>query len=123
MIAKDHPELNITPEPDENGIKQYQSLISALQWLVTLGCFDILIAVTTMSGYYIAPREGHLECLQRIKRQPDGVIHFRPNTPDHEAYHIPKKFDWSSSIYGNAQEDVLHDMPAPKGIQRCKPIS
>jgi hypothetical protein len=37
MIAKDHPELDITPELDENGIKQYQSPIGALQWLVTLG--------------------------------------------------------------------------------------
>jgi hypothetical protein len=31
MIEKDHPELNTTPELDENGIKQYQSLIGALQ--------------------------------------------------------------------------------------------
>jgi hypothetical protein len=78
MIAKDHPELDTTPELDENDIKQYQSLIGALQWLITLGCFDILIAVTTMSGYRIAPREGHLERLKRIigyvKKHPDGAI-------------------------------------------------
>jgi hypothetical protein len=60
MIAKDHPELNTTPELDENGIKPYQSIIGALQWLVTLGRFDILTAVNTMSGYRIAPREGNL---------------------------------------------------------------
>jgi hypothetical protein len=66
MILKDHPELDLTPELDENGIKQYQSLIGALQWLVTLGQFDILIAVTTMSGYHIAPRQGHLEHLKQI---------------------------------------------------------
>jgi hypothetical protein len=63
MIPKDHPELDLTPELDENGIKQYQSLIGALQWLVPLGRFDILIAVTTMFGYRIAPRQGHLELL------------------------------------------------------------
>jgi hypothetical protein len=77
MIAKDHPELYLTSELDEKGIKQYQSLISALQWLVTLGHFDIRIAVTTMSGYFIAPREGHLECHKRIigvvKKHPNGV--------------------------------------------------
>jgi hypothetical protein len=109
MIAKDHPELNKAPELDENGIKQYQSLIGALRWLVTLGHFDILIAVTTMSGYFIAPREGHLECLKRIigyaKKHPDGAIRFRPNIPDHESYHTPKKFDWCSYVYGNVQED------------------
>jgi hypothetical protein len=31
MMEKDHPELDDTPELDETGIKQYQSLIRALQ--------------------------------------------------------------------------------------------
>jgi hypothetical protein len=31
MIAKDNPELDLTPELEENGIKQYQSLIGAIQ--------------------------------------------------------------------------------------------
>jgi hypothetical protein len=119
MIAKDHPELDTTPELDENGIKQYQSLIGALQWLVTLGHFDILIGVTTMSGYRIAPREGHLESLKQIigyvKKHPDGAIRFRTYIPDHESYHTPKKFDWCSSVYGYVQEDLPHDMPVPKG--------
>jgi hypothetical protein len=35
--------------------------------------------------------------------------------PDHVGQCIPKKFDWSSSVYGNVQEDLLHDMPAAKG--------
>jgi hypothetical protein len=104
---------------DENGIKQYQSLIGALQWLVTLGHFDILIAVTTMSGYFIASREGHLERLKRIigyvKKRPDRAIRFHMNIQDHESYNIPKKFDWCSSVYGNVQEDLTHDMPVPKG--------
>jgi hypothetical protein len=75
MITKDHSELNGTPELDENGIKQCQSLIGTLQLLVTL------------AGYHIAPREGHLERLKQIighvKKHPDGVIRFQPNIPDH----------------------------------------
>jgi hypothetical protein len=86
---------------DENGIKEYQPLVGALQWLVTLGSFDILIPFTTISGYRIA----HLECRKQIigyvKKHPDGAFHFRKNIPDHEGHHTPKKFDWSSSIYGN----------------------
>jgi hypothetical protein len=31
MMEKDHPELDNTPEFDDTGIKQYQSLIEALQ--------------------------------------------------------------------------------------------
>jgi hypothetical protein len=109
MIAKDHPELDHTPELDECGIKQYQSLISALHWLVTLGWFDILITVTTMSGYYIAPREGNLECrMQNIgyaKKHPDGAISFCTNIPDHEAHNTPK----------NAQLEFFHLWQCPRG--------
>jgi hypothetical protein len=69
----------------------------------------------TTKSYHIAPREGHLEC----KKHPDGAIWIHTNIPDHESYHIPKKFDWSSSVYGNFQEDVRHDMPVPKGRVVC----
>ena len=119
LPEKDHPELDTTPELDEIGIKQYQSLIGALQWLVTLGRFDILVAVSTMSSYRVAPREGHIERLKRIlgyvKKNPDGAIRFRVNIPDHESQGLPINFDWCSSIYGNVQEEKPHDMPIPKG--------
>lgn len=119
MIEKDHPELDNTPELDEDGIKQYQSLIGALQWLVTLGRFEILVSVTTMSGYRIAPREGHLERLKRvfgyIKKNPDGAIRFRTNIPNHESQGTPTKFDWCSTVYGNTEEELPPDMPTPKG--------
>jgi hypothetical protein len=72
-----------------------------------------------MSGYRSAPRQGLLERLKRvigyIKRHSDGAIRFRKNIPDHESQCTPKKFDWSSSVYGNVQEDMPHDMPVPKG--------
>ena len=41
----------------------YQSLIGALQWCVTLGRFDIAVAVMTMPSFRAAPWNGHLECL------------------------------------------------------------
>jgi hypothetical protein len=34
----DHPEIDLTEELDSDGIRKYQSLIGALQMLVTLGC-------------------------------------------------------------------------------------
>jgi hypothetical protein len=118
ISEKDHPELDLSPELDENGIKQYQSLIGALQWLITLGRFDILVAVSTMSSYRVAPREGHLDRLKRIfgyvKKNSDGAIRFRVNIPDHESQGIPHSFDWSSR-YENVSEELPHDMPIPKG--------
>jgi hypothetical protein len=119
MAERDHPELDITEELNEEGIKQYQSLIGALQWLVTLGRFDIHVSVTSMGSYRIAPRIGHLERLKRIygyiKRNPDGAIRFRVRIPDHESQGTPVKFDWSSTVYGNTQEEIPPDMPVPKG--------
>jgi DNA-binding MarR family transcriptional regulator len=40
MAEKDHPEIDNSELLDSLGIKQYQSLVGALQWLVTLGPFD-----------------------------------------------------------------------------------
>ena len=62
----DHPELDLSPELDEDGIKTYQSLIGQLQWLVTLGRFDVATAVVTMSRFRIAPHQGHLNRLKHI---------------------------------------------------------
>ena len=44
------------------GIKQYQSLIIALQWFVALGRFDILLVIVLSHE----PRTGHLERLKRL---------------------------------------------------------
>jgi len=56
----DHPELDIFEELHVNAIKDYQSLIGALQQLVSLGRIDINTAVMTMSGFRVAPRKGHM---------------------------------------------------------------
>ncbi|HSN65751.1 MAG TPA: reverse transcriptase domain-containing protein, partial [Fusibacter sp.] len=118
MAEQDHPELDLTEELDETGIKMYQSLIGALQWLVTLGRFDILCAVATMGSYRVAPRKGHLEHLQRIygyiRKFPDGAIRFRTNIPTHEDYAEIVEHNWES-IYEDAHEELPPDMPPPKG--------
>jgi hypothetical protein len=51
MIEKDHPEIDTSDLLYALGIKQYESLIGALQWLVTLGRFDIHFSVASMSIY------------------------------------------------------------------------
>lgn len=39
-------------------IGKYQSMIGALQWIETIGRFDITTALMTMSGFRDAPRPG-----------------------------------------------------------------
>ena len=95
---RDHPELDMSEELDTNGIKDYQSLIGALQWSVSLGRIDITTAVMTMSGFRVAPRKGHLEQVQRIisylVKMKHAAIHFRTEEPDFSA--LPEQqFDWA----------------------------
>jgi hypothetical protein len=81
MAEKDHPEIDDSEFLDNLGIKQYQSLIGTLLWLVTLGHFHIHLGVATMSSFRVAPHHGHLDCLKQIygylKRNPRGANRFR----------------------------------------------
>ena len=119
MEHGDSPELDESPELDSLGVKQYQSLIGALQWCVTLGRFDIYAAVMTMSRFRAAPREGHLDRAKRIigylKATPAGGIRFRTSTPVHEPYFNMPEHDWMYSVYGNISEELPDDLPTPKG--------
>jgi hypothetical protein len=62
----DHPQLDTSELCTTEQIAQYQSMIGSLQWIVTIGRFNVHTALMTMSGFHIAPRIGHLERLQHI---------------------------------------------------------
>ena len=47
LDKNDHPELDTSKLLDDDGISRHQSLIGALQWAITLGRFDIAVAVMT----------------------------------------------------------------------------
>ena len=68
----DHPELDTSPELGAKGIKQYQSLIGAVQWAVSLGRLDICTAVMTLSSFRVAPEkdipQGFAGCLGTLSR-------------------------------------------------------
>ena len=116
--TNDHPEVDTTELLDSAGIKHYQCLIGELQWAVSLGRYDILQAVMSMSRFRTAPRDGHLRRLKRVfgylRKFPEGAIRFRTQVPSHQ---VPdhKDYDWTHSVYGNDPEEVPDDMPEPKG--------
>ena len=58
-----HPEINVSPEPDEKVIKKHLHLISILQWSNEFRCIDITIEVSMFSQYQCSPQEGHLDAL------------------------------------------------------------
>ena len=114
----DHPELDTSKELDDDSIKKYQSLIGALQWVITLGRLDIATAVMTMSSFRFAPRQGHLDRLKRIygylSKMRHGAVRFRTGSPDFSAIPLTE-YDWERSIYGKVSEMVPDDAPTPYG--------
>ena len=56
-----HPELDESELLDDNGRQRYQQLIGMAQWAVTIGRVDISFAVSSLSRFSAAPRQGHLE--------------------------------------------------------------
>ena len=118
LEKNDHPELDDSPILDEDGIRQYQSLIGTLQWAITLGRYDIAVAVMTMSGFRVAPRQGHLERVKRICRYlykfKSGCIRVRTNEPDYSGLKN-HKYDWARSVYGDVKEAKPHNAPKPLG--------
>ena len=45
-------------------------MVGQLQWLVTLGRFDIHAQVATMSRFRAAPRQGHMDRLKQFTPMP-----------------------------------------------------
>ncbi len=66
LEKNDHPELDDSEEVDADMITQYQSMIGALQWVISLGRFDICTAIMTMSNFCVAPCKGHVSHVKCI---------------------------------------------------------
>ena len=118
LQSADHPELDETDFLDEEGIAKYMSMVGATQWLVTLGRFDVAIAVNTLSSYRVAPRIGHMDRMKRlygyVKHFQDGAIRVRTGIPDYSELK-GEEHDWLNSIYGNIDKELPQDMPTPLG--------
>jgi hypothetical protein len=118
LMSNDHPELNTTELLDDDGIHQYQSLIGVLQWTITLGRFDIATAVMTMSGFRVAPRQGHLNRLKRIcgylYKMKQGCIRVRTDEPDYSGM-SETDYDWARTVYGRVKEELPTNAPKPLG--------
>ena len=114
----DHPELDTSELCDEHQTKQFQTLIGQLQWLISLGHFDIAVHVMSLSRFRAQPRMGHLDRAKRIVGYllflPDGAIRFRIGEPDFSSLK-DQEYDWTRTVYSGACEQIPHDIPKPLG--------
>ena len=120
-LAKDHPELDTTESCLSQEVIQFQSLIGALQWTISLCRFDIAHAVMSLSRYKNSPLKGHLDRAKRIvgylRKYPHACIRFRTGIPYHEEQYgeQPPSHDWMHSVYGSPKEQLPPNAPEPRG--------
>lgn len=117
LVKGDHPECDTSDICSDTDRAIYMSLIGQCQWLVSLGRFDIAVAVMTMSRYRAEPRVGHMTRMKRVygylRQYPKGAIRVRTDIPD-QSGNVKPKYDWAH-VYGNVKEELPHDMPEPLG--------
>ena len=82
----DHPELDTSEFLDTEGIQKHKSLVSAMQWEVSIGRLDINTAVITMSSFRVEPRKGHVDRIKKIYcylvKFKHATIRIRTEEPD-----------------------------------------
>eukprot|EP00957_Ditylum_brightwellii_P087353 6648934-Ditylum_brightwellii.AAC.1 len=66
-------------------ISKYMMMVGSLNWLVTLGRYDIHYTVTTLVRHMMMPRKGHMHAMK----------------------HFP--------LYGQVKEEMPYGVPNPKG--------
>ncbi len=119
------PELDVTDKLDENGFTFFQELIRILQWATEIGRVDILFEVSILSQYQASPREGHLEQMLHIfaflRKHPKLTLYLSPELPQMDSGEFRTKREDFAEIYRDADEQLPHRMPAPRG--RCLTIT
>jgi hypothetical protein len=117
--TKAHPELDETPLLNAEGIKHYQHIIGICQWLVVAGRFDINYAVSSLSRFAAAPRQGHLELATKIfgylKKYPNQGYMINPAPPtfksdDYDTVLLKQDF---GGQYHYFKEDIDPRFPKP----------
>ena len=73
-------------------------MIGKLQWAITLGRYDILAYVMSMSRFTLAPKSRHLERMKGlygyVVKTKHFAIRYRTKEPDYS--HLPKQeYEWS----------------------------
>ena len=120
MVTEDHPENDDSELLTEREHRLYQRLVGILQWLVTLGRFDITYAVASLSRFNSAPRIGHLERAYRVfgylQTFPNKSVEVNAkaliNLPEMEKGLAERM----KKVYPDAEEDVSINDPEPLGL-------
>ena len=118
LDKNDHSELNTSDIMEAIQVKHYLTMVSQLQWVITLGRFDIQSQVVFISRFRAALRKGHLERLTRIYayviRTKAYAIRLRVHQPDY-SYLPEQNFYWMHTVYHDVKEIIPEDICKPLG--------
>ena len=114
---------NFHPETDDSDfligedISKYRMMVGSLNWLVTLGRYDIHYAVCTLARHMMMPRQAHMHAMRRVfgylLQNYKFSIDYDIDEPDFSKYKI-EEYDWFP-LYGNVKEEEPYGMPVSKG--------
>ena len=83
-----------------------------------LGRFDLHAQVSTISRFRAAPRQQHMDRLERIYaytiRTKDYAVRFRAEPP-YYSFLPDQDFDWTYSVCSDVHKIIPDDMPEPLG--------
>ena len=111
------PELDVSPELDDDDATYFNSQIGVLLWAVELGRIDITCEVSMMSSCRALPRRGHLDAVLHIfaylKTHDRSRIVFDDSIVEYaESDYVDT--DWTD-FYGNVSEAIPPNAPEPRG--------
>jgi hypothetical protein len=111
------PELDASPELNEQRASYYASLMGVLRWVIELGRVDIIVEVGLLSRFQACPREGHLDQMFHVfaylKKYNRSALVFDWTEPHLDESQF-KECDWKE-YYPGAAEAIPPNMPEPRG--------
>jgi hypothetical protein len=111
------PELDYSPYLADDTINYYMELIGILRWIVELGRIDIMVNVSILSSYSMAPRQGHLDRVFHIfgylKQNKRATIVFDESHVEWDKSSFEKQ-GWCD-FYRDGKENIPSNMPIPRG--------
>ena len=117
LDKNDHPELDNSELASKDLITKFMCMVGQLQWAVTLGRYDILAHVMSMSRFRLAPKVGHIERMKRIYGYLSSTKHYalRFRTDEPNYMHLPDLEYDCTRIYGGVLEEIPKDASEPLG--------
>ena len=118
MPSTYRPELDTSPQLNDEMANWYQSAIGVLRWAVEIGRIDITGEVSILASHMALPRQGHLVAVLRVfaylKHHHNSRLAFDPSYPTIDHTSFPTN-DWGR-FYGDVKETIPPNAPAPRGL-------